>query len=115
VAGLSSICHLDRSIEPPRPIPGNGAGRAGTDRVRRQIARCDAVADHFDADRLAGFLDGLAASFPAAIDALFTLTSLIEEVADAATRSSLLDRGAATASTVGLHAGAMRARTASGE
>jgi len=66
----------------PSAAPRHGAGdAAAADGLRQQITRCDAIADHLDPDHLAAFLDAPAAAVPGAIDALFTFTSLIEDLA----------------------------------
>ena len=70
-------------VRPPAAPPavvrrGDSVAGAG---LQRQIARRDAFADHLDPDGLAAFPRSRAASVPGAVDALFTLTSLIDDVA----------------------------------
>lgn len=100
---------------PLRPLPNRAAGLTGADRVRRQIAHCDAVADHFDPDRLAAFLDGPAPSLSAATDALFTLTSWIEDVAAVAELSPRPHRSAAMVRIGGAAGVCGAGQTGSGE
>lgn len=107
------------SAQPPavprRRVPGDAAARLALDGVRRQMSRCTALADHLDPDGLAAFLDGPAASLPAATGALFTLTSLIEDAAGAAETSPVVERGAPIATMVRAARGRDAARPGSGQ
>jgi len=78
---LADSMHARPATVAPRPALAAVAGVAAADGLRQQIARAGAFTDHFDRDRLAGFLDSPAAALPGAVEMLFTLTSLIEDLA----------------------------------
>jgi asparagine synthase (glutamine-hydrolysing) len=81
VALLAEAMHR-RPAPPPPPAASNGTrASAALDGIRRQLARGAAVAEHLAPDHLAAFLDGPAARLPGAADTVFTLTSVIEDLA----------------------------------
>jgi asparagine synthase (glutamine-hydrolysing) len=76
---LAERAAVQPSVAARHRVPDAATTRVALDGVRQQMARCAALADHVDPDGLAAFLDGPAASLPAASSALFTLTSLIAD------------------------------------
>lgn len=84
IAAKAAALLAERAAAQPQvaarhPVPCDDTTRLALDAVRQQMTQCAALADHLDPDALAAFLDGPAASLPAATGALFTLTSLIAD------------------------------------